>query len=326
MRAKPYQTVIIFRRVCTVVRDRLIVAFLIVCGMASSARGAGEVLIVKSSDAEPYQQAEAAVRDELTRQHYSIRASSLNEITQSGAAAAAKHAVAVLAVGTPAAKFLHVQLPPAIPLTYCMVSSPQESGLSQGRESCGVTTDVPLAEQMKIISEALPQARAIGFLYRGDNAEGKMLAQEMRKAAPAGWRVEPIAVNEFSSVAAAITALTQKKPDIIWTAADSRLYDTAAVRALLLSALRSKIPVWGFSPAFVRAGGLVGIGVDPKAQGKQAAALLVNLLEQPSNVGQRVQGAREYQIAVNLIVARQLGVQVPEELSRKAAFVFRGEN
>ena len=37
--------------------------------------------------------------------------------------------------------------------------------------------------------------------------------------------------------------------------------------------LRTNVPVFGFSPAFVRAGALVGVGVDPAAQGQQAATL-----------------------------------------------------
>ena len=324
MRATPYQSASL-QRVFGLAHAHLIVAILILLLLSSVAKGAGEILIVKSSEAEPYQQAEAVVRDELTRRHYSVHASSLKDIAQSGAAAV-RQSTAVLAVGTPAARFLHAQLPANVPLIYCMVSNPQESGLLQGRESWGVTTDVALAEQMKVIADALPQARVVGLLYRGDDAEGKRLDQQMQRSVPAGWRVEAVAVNEFPSVAAAIAALTQKKLDIIWTTADPRLYDTAAVRSLLLSALRSKIPVWGFSPAFVRAGGLLGVGVEPKAQGKQAAELLVNLLEQPSSITERVQPAREYQIAVNLIVARQLGVQVPDEFVRKAAFVFRGEN
>jgi putative tryptophan/tyrosine transport system substrate-binding protein len=304
----------------------VVAGILLLLVSASIARGAVEVLVVKASDAEPYVQAEAAVREELIQRHFSVRSASLKDVTQSGAASAAGKSSAVLAIGTPAAKFLHGQLPANIPLVYCMVSNVEESGLLQGRQCWGVTTDVALAEQVKVIADALPQARVVGLLYRSDTADGKRVAEGMRQAMPPGWRVEATAVNEFPSVADAITSLTQKKLDVIWTSADPRLYDTAAVRSLLLTALRNKIPVWGFSPAFVRAGGLVGVGVEPRAQGKQAGNLLANLLEQPKSVTERAQPAHEYQIAVNLIVARQLGVQVPEELARKAAFVFRPEN
>jgi ABC-type uncharacterized transport system substrate-binding protein len=134
-----------------------------------------------------------------------------------------------------------------------------------------------------------------------------------------------VAVNEFPSISAAIAALVQKNVDIVWTTADQRLYDNASVRALLLSCLREKIPVWGFSPAFVRAGAVVGVGVEAAAQGKQAADLLIALLKDPKSVKNKVQSPREYQIAVNLIVAKDLNLDIPESVPQRAAFVYRSE-
>jgi len=85
--------------------------------------------------------------------------------------------------------------------------------------------------------------------------------------------------------------------------------------------------VWGFSPAFVRAGGLVGVGVEPRAQGRQAADIVQRLGSgKPGAVTDRVQSAQEFQVAVNLIVARQLGIEIPEALTKRATFVFKTEN
>ena len=51
----------------------------------------------------------------------------------------------------------------------------------------------------------------------------------------------------------------------------------ACDRSLLARIL--KIPVWGFSTAFVRAGALIGVGVEPRSQGTQAADVLIKLLD-----------------------------------------------
>ena len=40
----------------------------------------------------------------------------------------------------------------------------------------------------------------------------------------------------------------------------------------------------------------------------------------------QAQAPREYEIAVNLIVAQQLGIQIPDSLSSRATYVFRPEN
>ena len=266
------------------------------------------IVVVRTSDAEPYTQADAAVRDRLTQHQFTVRSLLVKDVSQQGIQAA---------IGTSAARWLHKELPPSTKLVYCMVSNARDAGLLDGRSVGGVTTDVSIAQQFGLITEALPQAHVVGTLYRSDDAAGKGL--------PMGWKVESIAVNDYPSVAAAIDALTQKNVDVIWTTADQKLYDSASVRALLLAALRAKIPVWGFSPAFVRAGALIGVGVEPRSQGTQVADLVMQLIADPTKVSVGSASPDQFQIAVNFIVAQQLGVAIPDSLSSRATYVYRTE-
>jgi ABC-type uncharacterized transport system substrate-binding protein len=285
-----------------------------------------QVVIVRSSDAEPYTQAEAALKEQLEARHDTVRRALARDVAERGIRAGIGTADVVVAVGTPAALWLHTQLPPEYKLVYCMVNRAPEAGLLQGRAAWGVTTEVPLPDQLKVIAEALPAARVVGTLYRSDQPDSKDVLKGLSDAMPAGWRVEAVAVNDYPSIGDAIDALTRKNVDVVWTSAEQKTYDTATVRALLLAALRTKTPVWGFSPAFVRAGGLIGVGVNPKAQGAQAAKLVAQLLADPSSPKGRAYPPAEVQIAVNLIVAGRLGIELPEGLTRRAAFVFRPED
>ena len=220
-----------------------------------------DVVIVKSSDAPPYQQAEATFRQRLSA--VQVRSVLVKELADTGIGSAISTTDTVVAIGTPAATWLHAQLPAGIELVYCMVANADDAGLLKGSPCWGVTMEVSLSEQFKLIAEALPSARTVGTLYRSDTAAGRAGLQAMKDNLPAGWRLEAVAANDFSSVADAIDALTHKSVDVIWTSADQKVYDTAAVRTLLLAALREKIPVWGFSPAFVRAGRCWGWGSIP---------------------------------------------------------------
>jgi putative tryptophan/tyrosine transport system substrate-binding protein len=285
---------------------------------------AAEIVVVRSSDAAPYKDADAAVRDGLAGLKEPIRSVLVKDVADKGIDTLGG-ADGVIAIGTPAAHWLHDQLPAKIRLVYCMVNNPQDAGLLQGRPVWGVTTDVAVADQLSLISEALPQARTIGMLYRSDTEDGRAELKSLEGAVPHDWHVEAVAVNESPSVAEAIDSLTQKNVDVIWTTADQRVYDAASVRSLLLAGLRKKIPVWGFSTSFVRAGALLGVGVEPRAQGSQAAGILTKEIDDPKRIEFRAESPREFQIAVNLIVAQQLGIDVPDSLSRRAAFVFRPE-
>ena len=298
--------------------------FLVVFLQGSIARG-GAVVIVRTSDADPYTEADAAMTERFTQHQFSVRSVLAKDVSQEGIDAAIGKPDVVVAIGTSAARWLHKELPPSIKLVYCMVSNAKDAGLVDGRAAFGVTTDVSIGQQLGLIGEALPRARAVGMLYHSDSAAGKSALASMTAALPGGWRVEPIAVNDYGSIADAIDTLTQKNVDVIWTTADQKLYDSASVRALLLAALRAKIPVWGFSPAFVRAGALLGVGVEPRSQGTQAADLALQLVNDPQKVPATVASPNDFQIAVNFIVAQQLGIVIPDSLSARATYIYKPE-
>jgi putative ABC transport system substrate-binding protein len=207
-----------------------------------------------------------------------------------------------------------------------MVPGPAALALSKAKLTHGVTTQIPLADQFKLIGEALPSARSLGMLYRSNTPDGQKLLKDAQDALPAGWHIEAVAVDQFSSVADAINELTGRRLDLIWTSVDAGVYDGPVVHALLLAALRNNLPVFGFSASFVRAGALLGVGVDPAAQGNQAARIVLQILGHAwddHNTG--VQPPESFQIAVNQIVADKIGVSLPPELLNRSTYVFKDD-
>ncbi len=288
---------------------------------------AAEVLAVLSSDALPYRDAQIAIEKSLTARGCRVTAILLSKAQAADAEHPLPKADAVIAIGTDAAVWAHDHSPP--PVYFCMVPSAEDAALDQGAVCRGITTDVPLADQLAIIAEALPRARAIGILYRSDTSEGRKAKDRFQAALPTGWHLEAVAVNELESKAKAIDELLSRKIDAVWTAPDAAIYDVAAIRSLLLAALRRSIPVYGFSQALVRAGGLVGANIDPAAQGTQLARLLATDLDSrarnPSLALASIAQAPEHQIVVNLIVADKLSVRIADALIQRAATVFRDE-
>jgi putative ABC transport system substrate-binding protein len=182
---------------------------------------------------------------------------------------------------------------------------------------------------LAIIAQALPGARAIGMLYRSDTAEGRLAKDRMLAALPAGWKLEAVAVNDLESKSRAIDELLSRKLDCVWTAPDPAIYDVATIRSLLLAALRRSVPVYGFSQALVRAGGLIGANIDPAGQGFQLARILNTDLDirarSPAPPLPSIAQVPEHQVVVNLIVADKLGITVPEALVQRSAIVFRND-
>ncbi len=294
-------------------------------GAATSRPAGGSGLLVLSSSAAPYIEAAKAATARLEALGWSCRQAQMDTLPAQGEPLVVK-ADAVIAVGTPAATFLQRRLAASDRLVYCMVADPNSAGLSG---LSGTTTDVPVAQQFAQIAEALPEVRSIGMLYRGKVAASHRLMAEAKAALPSRWRVEAVDVDKFASVAAAVEELIGRRPGAIWTAADGSVYDVPAIRSLLLGAMRQRIAVFGFSTGVVRAGALLGIGINPAAQGKQAADVAVELMRRaatptttppvPKTV---IRPVPEFEIAVNLIVAEKLNLELPTSLRRKASQVF----
>jgi putative tryptophan/tyrosine transport system substrate-binding protein len=286
---------------------------------------AGDVVIVLSGDNAPYAQAEMGLKKQFADQKRQTRSVTLQDVSSKGLDATVGHKPdLVVAVGTPAAVWLHGKLPADTPLIYCMVSDPAAFGLADGRPTYGVSTDVPLKAQLELIEEAFPNGRTLGLLYRANVPEGQRLLKNVQEALPGNWKLKAVAVDGQASIAEAIDALLKQRVDVVWTTADSAIYDTASVRALLLASLRTNTPVFGFSLPFVKAGALLGIGVDPQAQGLQAAAVGLRILNHgDDSQPPRVNPPESFQIAANLIVAGQINVELPQGLVQRAANVFK---
>lgn len=279
---------------------------------------AASVVAVLSSDADPYRKSLAELTKGVTGGGHLLRPVMLEQL----AAKDLSEADCVVAIGTAAAAAVHGRSELTAPLVYCMVTDSTGSGLDAAAPASGIEAKVPIVTQLQLVAEALPQARRIGMLHSGDEA-GAALAATVRAALPAGWELKTVAANQ-EHLGEQIAAVTTDV-DVVWTSPDGSLYTEATVRALLLNALRRRVPVFGFSPSFVRAGALLGVGIDPAAQGGQAAQLAQDALARRA-AGSAPQATRlppSFQIAVNLVVADKLGVQLPDALVARATHVFQ---
>jgi|GEM_PF-560080 len=281
------------------------------------------ILVVRTSDAAPYVSANNAMVDRLTQRGHSVQAVVLGDLVKDFRDRA-DEVEAIAAVGTGAARWLRGNIQPPDKLIYCMVAGTGQAGL-KGANVSGVTTDVPIASQFALIGRALPRTRVIGMLYSSKSKKSLKRLADAKCVLPKGWRIVGVDVAMYKSRANAITTLVVRDIDIVWTSPDPEVYNPQSVRFLLLTALKRKTPVFGFSGGFVRIGALLGVSVDPAVQGAQAADLTDRVLQVAAGAGdvKIPTPATIYSIAVNLIVADRIGVDLPEKFIKTAGIVYR---
>ncbi len=281
-----------------------------------------EVWVVLSGDAGPYRKAAQALEKALEKEDVHTKEILLKELEEADFQAQ-KRPSACVAVGTKAALHLHQVLPPEILFSFCLVTHPEALGILEGRPFLGVTTDIPLSTQVALARKALPWIRRVGLLFSGKNKTSLSLKKELRARIPKEWTLQAVDVKTFASRAEAIETLLSGRPDLVWTFPDPSVFDLASLRALLLGALRKKIPVFGFSAPLVRSGALLGPFLDPASQGDLLGKKLLSKLKDGD--GPKLKKSLffpETLYAVNLNVAARLGIQLPPELVKKAKIVF----
>jgi len=280
------------------------------------------VLMVLSSAAVPYQKAAASLELSLTNDNLeSVIVMSEDIRSQSYAVLQKQYSPSMwVAIGSRAAAQVNKLLPPSEPLVYCMVVDPQKVGIGSTRKQvAGVSVVKTIREQFAIIKTAMPALDSIAMLYRSTSQQSMQTLNDVKTQLPKEWTLEAVDIDSMKSQAAAIQELFDRKSDLIWTTADSSIYNRAIVKSLLLASLRNGTPVFGFSGSFVKAGALLGLDADPVKQGEFAASLVKGCLGMSTE--KHCLLASGVTLSVNLVVAERLGITLSDELLAKANIV-----
>jgi putative ABC transport system substrate-binding protein len=298
---------------------------------AAAAPGTATVCLLFSRDLEPYREAVEGLKRRLAppssgparRNAYTFAERVVNE-TETEALVAWLHERKpdlIVTLGTEASK-VAADHAGDTPVLFAMVANPVDNGIlprqpHAGQRVCGVTTDVDPAEQFRVLKEALPEAERIGVIYCPKYTEATVSAAD-DAAREADLDLIRLPVKPYR-VAPAIERLRAKDADALWTVTDPGVMVPASARKILTSALKGRLPVFGFSPAMVRAGAVVGFGIDPRAIGRQTGDIAHALLHEgkaPADV--HLAYPRQVQIHVNLDVAERIGVRLPTSVLANA--------
>lgn len=281
-------------------------------GIVPVAMGA-DVLIVMSSDARPYVDAADKAERTLKGRGHSTTQVSLSDTDLDSLS---KRSGAVITIGGEAAARLAKVLPDTTPLYYCMTPLPDRLGLTRRANTSGISTDPDIATQIDLIERSGIHGRRVGMLYRESSESSRALRDRFQAALPTNWSLKAIDLDSTGSTAAkSIDALFREEIDIVWTAADTAVFDSALVKALLLRSIRDRVPMFGFSHALVRAGAPLGVGFEPEAQGLRVADMLhaeVLGVHEPSDT----------QLAINLTALERIGLTLSSDLKKSAKVRF----
>ena len=174
-----------------------------------------------------------------------------------------------------------------------------------------VLLDQPLARQMALMRYAFPSASRIGVLLGSES--GQLEANLAKAANDQGLVVNVYRVDNEMPVNTALQRLLDEN-DVLLAVPDPLVFNSSSVQNILLATYRNRVPLVGFSPAYVRAGATVGLYSTPTQVGTQAARLARSVLLGQASYPAQMPG--DFQVGVNANVSRSLGFRLSEELLR----------
>lgn len=211
----------------------------------------------------------------------------------------------VLTIGTSAARVMRDR-GGGIPYVFAMIVDPPSIALA----SSGAVMEVKPSEQIDFIRGNFPGLRRVGVVYSdGHNRETIRFFRE-EKSADISMIV--VLANTPEEMSNAIQRLAREADCLLMTA-DATLYSSQTATQVILQTIQNDLPIIAVSPTFVKAGALAGIYPDYKDNGQMAADVAARFFAGEKLESIPVQWASKTKTAVNLIVAKRMGLAVPRK-------------
>lgn len=226
----------------------------------------------------------------------------------------------VLAIATPSAQAAATAISD-IPVLFTAVTEPLEAKLVKSWDKPGSnvtgTSDLnPVAKQLDLIKEMVPDVKSIGIIYSSGEVNSDVqvkLAKE--QAEKMGVTIKETTVTNSSEVGQAVETLGGV--DAIYIPTDNKVTD--GISPVIQFSESKKIPLFGAENGQVENGALATWGIDYTDLGYQTGQMAIRILkdgEKPADM--KVETLDKVQLIINKGAAERMGVTIPADLLSKA--------
>jgi putative tryptophan/tyrosine transport system substrate-binding protein len=212
----------------------------------------------------------------------------------------------------------------SIPIVFVVGFDPVTAGLvaSLSRPGGNVTGMTlfsnPLAQKrLEVLLELAPKASVIAMLVNPvspDTAPEIRAVQEMTHQR--GLQLQIVNASSLGEVAAAVTALAEKRPHALLVTSDP--FYLTRPDEIAASVARLELPAIYPFREFAAAGGLLSYGANRAISYRQAGAYASRILKGTKAVDLPVMQPTTFELVINLKTARMLGLTVPPSLLARA--------
>jgi putative ABC transport system substrate-binding protein len=230
-------------------------------------------------------------------------------------------------IGASVARDATVGIP--IPIVFGPAGDPVETGLvksilASGNNLTGVSTlSLELtAKRLEMLTRLVPGVRRVALLY---NPDDRFSQEVSRLAHQAAERLDLAVLHlhgrDAEEIRQAMRALNRTEADAVFAIPDILVNNQ--VDALAAIARERRLPYMVHIRTLAEKGALASYGINTYQIGRQAARLADKIFNgaRPSEIP--IETPRKLELVVNLRVAKEIGVRIPEKLLREADALLR---
>lgn len=228
----------------------------------------------------------------------------------------------VCGIATPSAQALYnACYEKKIPVIFNAVSDPVGANLAESRDKAlegitGVSDELPVEEQLKLIREILPEAKKIGILYTTSEANSVSTIETYKElAGNYGFEIVEKGIGTQAEIPQATDVLLSEV-DCISNMTDNTV--VASLSVVLEKADAANIPVFGSEEEQVANGCIASAGLDYFNLGIQAGKQAARVLKGEEISSIKYETMEESKITINKAVAEKLGIEIPASVLDKA--------
>lgn len=297
------------RIVC--VPSMLIVAFLFV---AAETIASDTILVVPTRDSGAYQEFIQSFENSLAAgkggKNVAIRTIESSSLTKASYDELYSQLRLIVTVGADAAQKV-LELNPSAPVLSTLIPRSSYSLLTSRRaqkKNSAIYLDQPLARRLDLVEVLLPQKKTISVVL---GPSTRNLETELKATASKRGFVVKIETMKASQRLVGPLNRALEDSDAFLAVADPVVSNRRTVQNLLLTTYRQRVPVIGYSRAYVRAGALAAVFSTPTQIGKQTGEMVGELLRRGNWSLPKPQYPKYFSVEVNDQVAKSLGISAP---------------
>lgn len=229
----------------------------------------------------------------------------------------------VLAVATPAAQ-ASAQAITDTPVLFTAVTDAESADLvdsddAPGGNVTGTSDAAPIAEQLELFKELVPEGDSIGIVYSSAEVNSQVQVDQVtEEAGSMGIDVKSQSVSSVNEIQQAVEALGDV--DAIYVPTDNMV--VSGIASLVQVAEEKQIPIVAAEAGTVEGGAVATLGIDYEALGKQTGEMALDILENGADPATMpVETASEFTYVINEDAAEKMGVEIPQHILDEAETV-----